>query len=207
MTDDTEERLRAALHAYAEQVDDTGAELPLPAGPEHGGPFRRWRGAALVAAAVVAVIGGAWWIGAGSPGGDVVAGSSVGETSPEAGVEGAASPPGSADGGAALSSPEPYASVAVPAPGLPAAPEVGVPYALDLLTHCGVFGTDVDGTWFAVEPPLVEGAGNPPAGWGNPYQPGTLTLTSADEAVFTDDVGHELVLRAAPDSARPGPCD
>jgi hypothetical protein len=70
-----------------------------------------------------------------------------------------------------------------------------------------VFGADVGGTWFALDPPLVEAPGNPPAGWGNPFQPGTLTLTSPDEAVFADDVGHEVVLRAAPDSARPGPCD
>jgi hypothetical protein len=70
-----------------------------------------------------------------------------------------------------------------------------------------VFGTDVGGIWFAVDPPLVEGAGNPPAGWGNPYQSGTLTLTSADSAVFTDEAGHRVDLHAAPDSVRPAPCD
>ena len=47
-------------------------------------------------------------------------------------------------------------------------PEVGVPYPLDLYTHCGVFGTDIGGAWFAADPPLVEGAGNPPPGWGEP---------------------------------------
>jgi hypothetical protein len=204
MTDDTEARLRAALHAYAERVEDPGAELPrVPAAPVRGGTVRRWRAAVLVAAAVAAVTGGAWWIGAGSPGGDVVAGSSVDESSPETGTDGA--PPGQTDADDDATLSEPYADAAVPATGLPAAPEVGVPYALDLYTHCGVLGTDVGGTWFAADPPLVEEYG-PPLGWGNPEQPGTLTLTAPDEAMFTDDLGHEVVLRAAPDSARPPLC-
>jgi hypothetical protein len=208
MTDDTEARLRAALHAYADRVEDPGTELPsVPAGSQPAGSLRRWRGALLVAAAVVAVIGGAWWIETGRSGGDVVAGSTADERSPSSEEQAAASAPEGAEDDAALSTPETYAGAAVPATELPAAPEVGVPYALDLYTHCGVFGTDVGGRWFAADPPLVEGAGNPPAGWGNPYQPGTLTLTSADEAVFTDEAGHEVVLRAAPESARPAPCD
>jgi hypothetical protein len=85
-------------------------------------------------------------------------------------------------------------------------PEVGIAYPFDLYTHCGVLGTDVGGVWFAAAPPLVEGAGNPPAGWGNPYQPGTLTLVDTEEAVFADEVGHRVRL-VADDTARPGPCD
>ena len=83
---------------------------------------------------------------------------------------------------------------------------MGVPYPVDLYTHCGVFGIDIGGIWFAADPPLVEGAGNPPPGWGNPYQPGTLTLLTADEAVFGDDAGHEVRLRAD-EPARPAPCE
>jgi len=201
MTDDTEARLRAALHAYADRVEDPGTELPsVPATPERDGVVRRWRGAVLVAATVAAVIGGAWWIGAGNPDGDVVAGSSADSSSAGSDAQKAESAPDSGEeDDATLSVPETFASAA--------APRVGAPYALDLYTHCGVLGTDVGGTWFAADPPLVEGAGNPPADWGNPYQPGTLTLTSPDQALFTDDLGHEVVLRAAPESARPAPCD
>jgi hypothetical protein len=84
---------------------------------------------------------------------------------------------------------------------------VGVAYPLDLLTHCGVLGADIGGVWFAAEPPLVEGAANPPPDWGNPYQRGTVTLLSADAAEFGDDAGHRVRLRAADESARPAPCD
>jgi hypothetical protein len=191
MTDETEARLRAALHAYAEQVDDPVADLPRAPASGRAGAVRRWRGALLVAAAVAAVLGGAWWIGAGNPGGDVVAGTGVDQPSPES--------------AAAPTSRGPEADAAVPASGLPAVPEVGVPYAWDLYTHCGVLGTDIGGTWFAADPPLVQEYG-PPPGWGNPDQPGTLTLTAPDEAVFTDDLAHEVKLRAAPDSARPPLC-
>lgn len=204
MTDDLEARLRAALHAYAERVEDTDADLPRVRGSSARGPeLRRWRGALLVAAAVVAVLGGSWWIAAGRPGGDVVAGSrSSSSSSSEAGTDEARSAAASPSDDGVLSSTE--ADTVLPTTGLPPAPDVGVPYALDLYTHCGILGTDIGGTWFAADPPLVQDY-SPPEGWGNPYQPGTLTLTSADRAVFTDDLGHRVRLAAAP-AARPGPC-
>ena len=205
MADDAEARLSAALHAYAELVEEPGTELPrpVPIGTAGRTAMRRWRGPALVAAAVAVVTGATWWAVGDRPGGDVVAGTSDAEQAPEAAD--AATSPESAD--PAAGSAGSYDSAAVPAGALPAHPEVGVPYLLDLYTHCGVFGADVGGTWFALDPPLVAAPAGPPAGWGNPDQPGTLVLTSRDEAVFTDEVGHELVLRAAPQSARPGPCD
>jgi hypothetical protein len=203
MADDTEARLSAALHAYAELVDEPGAEaLPLPAASNRRETaLRRWRGPALVAAAAAVVTAGAWWaVGGDRPGEDPVAGASAASAAAEPAPETAA-------GDAAESGLAPHGTAAGVPGRLPAALEVGVPYALDLYTHCGVFGTDVGGTWFAVDPPLVEGADNPPAGWGDPEQPGTLTLRTPQQAVFTDDRGHEVVLRAAPDSARPAPCD
>jgi hypothetical protein len=202
-----EARLRAALHAYADQVEESDDEVALPERPARTGAVRRWRSAVLVAAAVAAVSGGTVWVGGSRPGEDVTADQAVDARTPESGSAGAASAPESAEDDAELSGVEPYASAEVPGTVLPAAPAVGVPFAVDLLTHCGVLGIDVGGTWFAADPPLVEGAGNPPPGWGNPYQPGTLTLTSPDDGVFTDDIGHEVVLRAAPESARPDPCD
>lgn len=46
--------------------------------------------------------------------------------------------------------------------------------------------------------PLSDGQGNPPTGWGNPYQQGTMTLISPAEAVFRDSVGHQVQFRLRP---------
>ncbi len=70
------------------------------------------------------------------------------------------------------------------------------PYSL--YTHCGVSEARVGSRYFVAVHPLSDGAGNPPAGWGNPYQAGTMTLVSATEAEFTDTVGHRVIFRARP---------
>ena len=77
-------------------------------------------------------------------------------------------------------------SVAVtPTPG-----ETSTTMAFDLYTHCGINGLSVNGKYFQhVGGSLDDGSGNPPTGWGNPYQHGTLKV-SGDLAVFRDDVGH-----------------
>ncbi|HMD91887.1 MAG TPA: hypothetical protein VKG80_04515 [Trebonia sp.] len=72
----------------------------------------------------------------------------------------------------------------------------GKPY--DLYTHCGVSEARVGSQYYVAVHPLSDGAGNPPAGWGNPYQAGTMTQVSATEAVFTDTVGHRVTFRARP---------
>jgi hypothetical protein len=71
-----------------------------------------------------------------------------------------------------------------------------VPY--NLYTHCGVSEARVGSQYYVADHPLSDGAGNPPAGWGNPYQAGTMTRVSATEAVFTDTVGHRVSFRARP---------
>ena len=55
-----------------------------------------------------------------------------------------------------------------------------------IYTHCGVENALIDGRWWHVEEPLYRGApgSGPPQGWANPSQPGMLTFTSADRAVF-----------------------
>ncbi|MFF4648806.1 hypothetical protein [Streptomyces sp. NPDC001380] len=70
--------------------------------------------------------------------------------------------------------------------------------AFDLFTHCGIDEARIGAAWFEAEEPLSDGSGNPPAGWGNPVQHGTMTLRSAAEAVFTDDAGHRVVFRVRP---------
>lgn len=66
-----------------------------------------------------------------------------------------------------------------------AAPAVGTPYAYNLLTHCGLSGAEFGGrSWRAVHP-----ADAPPPGWARPYEPGTMTLVTADLARFTGSDG------------------
>ena len=204
---DVEERLRASLNAYAEVVDDR----PLRRAPVGGrrlppsSRVRGWRAPALVAAAVLAVAGGAWLVtDAGAPSPTAASGSSTAEDGAEAAMAGE---PSAEVGTGARPSEDRAAAAAGPGGQLvvPTPAEVGVSYPFDLYTHCGIFGADVAGAWFAADPQLVAEFG-PPAGWENPYQRGTLTLESAEEAVFRDDAGHVLALRAAPESERPPPC-
>lgn len=46
---------------------------------------------------------------------------------------------------------------------------------------------------------LSDGSGNPPDGWGNPYQRGTLSV-SGDIAVFRDEVGHVETFKVRPNA-------
>ena len=59
-----------------------------------------------------------------------------------------------------------------------------------LPTHCGIHELTTDGAWFVRDGgALSDGQGNPPGGWDDPEQRGTLEVTG-NRAVFTDDVGH-----------------
>jgi hypothetical protein len=205
VSDELEQRLRDSLRAYAERVDppDDG-RLPAPRATPRP-VVRRWRGAILAAAAAAAVVTGSLWVVAdrdtGSDAGS--AASAVASSAP-----GPAPAPQTEGDSGSVSDQALSGTAAAPAEGfgLPAMPEPGVAYAVDLYTHCGIRGIDIGGVWFAADPPLVEPGGNPPAGWGNPDQRGTVTLLSHDEAVFRDDAGHQVRLRAD-ESARPPLCD
>jgi hypothetical protein len=189
VADELEQRLREALHAYADRVDppDDGS-LRAPA---RRPALRRWRGALLAAAAAVVVVSGSVWIVADQREGADTAASGPAEVEiSESGTPPAASTP--------------PASAADSADGVGAA-LAGAPVPYDLSTHCGIRGADIGGVWFAADPPLVEEYG-PPAGWGDPDQRGTLTLLTPTEAVFRDEAGHEVRL-VADEPARPAPCD
>ena len=70
--------------------------------------------------------------------------------------------------------------------------------AFDLYTHCGINELKFSNRYFQhVGGALDDGSGNPPRGWGNPYQRGTLTV-SGDLAVFRDDVGHVEKFKVRP---------
>lgn len=84
---------------------------------------------------------------------------------------------------------------AAPAPETVVSASSSSPY--QLFTHCGIHEIFLHGTYFATDHVLDDGYGNPPEGWGNPYQAGTITITGA-EAVFHDDSGHEVTFHARP---------
>jgi hypothetical protein len=172
-----EARLRAALRAHADLVQAPFEGAEItPPALRRSHPGRRWAASALAAAAVIAA---AVWLGTGG----------TAEDRRVAGPSAAAGP----------------TVAVVPSEG-PSVQSAAAGQPFDLSTRCGVLGADVGGVWFAAEPPLTDGQGNPPEGWADPYQPGTLTILSATEAVFRDDAGHEVRLRAD-NAARPAPCD
>jgi hypothetical protein len=63
----------------------------------------------------------------------------------------------------------------------------GEPYRL--YTHCGIQWAQINGRWWRAQHRLSDGNGNPPAGWGNPFQAGTLSLTTKSTARFTSTAG------------------
>jgi hypothetical protein len=83
-----------------------------------------------------------------------------------------------------------------PSPAAPAAAGSSQPY--QLYTHCGIDEARIGNRYFEAVHPLSDGQGNPPAGWGNPYQQGTMTLISPAEAVFRDSTGHQVQFRLRP---------
>ena len=61
-----------------------------------------------------------------------------------------------------------------------------------LYTHCGIDDVRIGNRYFVAVHPLSDGQGNPPPGWGNPVQKGTMTLLSPTRAVFHDQNGHQV---------------
>jgi hypothetical protein len=93
----------------------------------------------------------------------------------------------------------PAAQVTAPAgPSTTVAAAVGSPQPYQLATHCGIDEARIGNRYFEAVHPLSDGQGNPPPGWGNPSQPGTMTLLSPAEAVFRDHAGHQVYFRLRP---------
>jgi len=77
---------------------------------------------------------------------------------------------------------------------------VGATATYSMLTHCGVENARINGRWWHAVPPLYGAGGegvSPPAGWGDPFQQGTLTLQSASRAVF-EARGERVILEPSP---------
>ena len=103
-------------------------------------------------------------------------------------------------GGTAAQAAKPAAPSTAAQAAKPAAPSTAAaiagsarPYLL--YTHCGIDEARIGNRYYQAVHPLSDGHDDPPAGWGNPYQRGTMTLLSPDEAVFRDDAGHQVLFR------------
>jgi hypothetical protein len=71
----------------------------------------------------------------------------------------------------------------------------GEPYRL--YTHCGIQWATIDGRFWRATEPLSDDNGNPPPGWGNPFQAGTLTFRSDATAEFSSRAGSVKFERTA----------
>lgn len=89
---------------------------------------------------------------------------------------------GEASDAPASGAPVPTASVLDPAAAQPH----------QLYTHCGVVWTQFQGvTWYA-DPPLSDGNGNPPPGFGNPTDNGTMRRVSTHQAQYVSSAGRTV---------------
>lgn len=96
-----------------------------------------------------------------------------------------------------------------PRPGPPDGPGavIGVAYPLELYTHCGVLSARFDGRDWNADPPLLDQYGaNPPPGWGNPFDQGTMTLLGPNLAEFRSGAGEVARFRPRP-AGEPDPAE
>jgi hypothetical protein len=70
-------------------------------------------------------------------------------------------------------------------------PDLGVPYGVTTYTHCGLRAVNFDEDRWAIEGVLDDGSGNPPDGFGNPTDAGTVTLVAPDEGIYRSFYGVE----------------
>jgi hypothetical protein len=94
-------------------------------------------------------------------------------------------------------------SQGVSAPKLTTGAHIGKPYRL--YTHCGIEWAKINGTFWRATRPLSDGNRNPPAGWGNPFQDGSLDLVSRSSARFTSPAG-TVVFQRTPRTHPPVIC-
>ena len=89
------------------------------------------------------------------------------------------------------------------APGASVSIKVGSSAPYRLYTHCGVLAASINGQIYYADPPLTDGSGNPPSGWGNPYDDGDMTLRTATTADFRDSAGHTAHFTSTPQGPTP----
>lgn len=67
-----------------------------------------------------------------------------------------------------------------------------------LYTHCGIDEAKFQDRYYEAVHPLSDGNGNPPDGWDNPEQSGTMRAVSPVEAEFRHPAGHVVLFRLRP---------
>jgi hypothetical protein len=67
--------------------------------------------------------------------------------------------------------------------------EIGKPYDYQVYTHCGIIWAYFNGRYWKANPVLDDGNRNPPPGWDNPYDNGSMTLLDDTTARFTSRNG------------------
>ena len=67
--------------------------------------------------------------------------------------------------------------------------EIGRPYSYTIYTHCGIRSAFFDGRRWIADPILSVDNVNPPPGWGNPFDKGSMELVAEDLAKFTSSAG------------------
>ncbi len=58
-----------------------------------------------------------------------------------------------------------------------------------LYTHCGIEWAKIAGAFWRATRRLSDGSGNPPAGWDNPFQQGTIVILGPRTARFDASAG------------------
>ncbi len=85
----------------------------------------------------------------------------------------------------------------------------GVRYGFRLFTHCGLespTGPDFDGSFWRSVGPADDGSGNPPVGFGNPYDNGIMVLVSANLAQYHSSSGATVSFSRASATVTGGLC-
>jgi hypothetical protein len=85
----------------------------------------------------------------------------------------------------------PWLSTGIPLEG---EPEIGVTYQVAVNSHCGLRAVEFDGSRWAISGELDDGSMNPPPGFGNPVDHGTITLTGPETAIYHSEFGERREL-------------
>lgn len=72
-----------------------------------------------------------------------------------------------------------------------------------LYTHCGIIDANISGQWYRAVPPQADRQGNPPRGWGNPYQEGEIHVLSSTTTDYRDSAGHTVRFVLRPGATGP----
>ena len=78
------------------------------------------------------------------------------------------------------------------------AAKIGTSYPFRLLTHCGIGPIYFDGWAWVPRSSLAGLEPNPPPGWGNPFEVGTVRLITGNALVLTSRAGRSLRFRLPP---------